>query len=147
MKVLMLAKRFPKFHRSSGFETGFAEKFLSGEKCHTCRLNERGYFKTGDVVSVRQWSGVPYRSRQVVLRDGVGITVYPVEIMHSCCEGQHSVTVRVGGAIVDAVRFIYNDGLSLEDFIDWFFPHWRITPVRYWRGSVISFNGRRYDIA
>ena len=63
MKYIMCAKTFPVYHPKAGQLTRFKESILGGTKLHTLR-NSAGNRKTGDVVSLREWEGMPYRSKQ-----------------------------------------------------------------------------------
>jgi hypothetical protein len=60
------------------FQDRFAGKVRDGSKPHTIRKTAR--CKPGDVLSLRQWTGKPYRSKQEVLREEVCQTVTPCEI-------------------------------------------------------------------
>ena len=64
MKYIICAKTFPAYHPKAGQPTGFRESILSGRKIHTLR-ESAGCRKTGDTVSLRDWEGRPYASRQV----------------------------------------------------------------------------------
>ena len=60
------------------FEPRFAELVKSGKKHQTIRKSAR--CRAGDVLSLRRWSGLPYRSKQVILKQVtcskvVGVTV------------------------------------------------------------------------
>jgi len=64
MKYIMCAKTYPAYHPKAGQPTGFRESILSGRKVHTLRQSA-GNRKTGDTVSLREWEGRPYASKQV----------------------------------------------------------------------------------
>lgn len=64
MKYIMCAKTYPAYHPKAGQPTGFRESILSGTKVHTLR-ESAGNRQDGDIVSLREWSGAPYRSKQV----------------------------------------------------------------------------------
>ena len=64
---------------SPGFQ-GKGKKFLMGEKVHTIRKNERGYFKDGEGLSVREWSGAAYRSKQVEICALKSCGVVPIRL-------------------------------------------------------------------
>ena len=130
MKVLTLAKVFPKYHPRAGEPTGFRDAFLSGRKIHTLRANVKGKFRDGDVVSVREWEGVPYRSKQVVIRDGVRIGL------------QHIVMSRKDGFVwgsIGGTVIAENDGLRWQDFTSWFFRG-----DGDYEGDIIHFTDFRY---
>ena len=99
--VITLSKRFPTGHNRAGEPTHFWEKFIKGRdnysciyrdfwettipKIHTIRANYPLWKKRiaeverGEAcLSIRQWTGKPYRSKQVEIarltkEDGVGI--------------------------------------------------------------------------
>ncbi len=126
MKVLTLAKKFPVYHPRAGEPTGFREAFLNGTKIHTIRINAKGYWKDGDIVSVRQWSGRPYASKQEVIKDGVRIGVVPVAFFNFSVHA-------------DMPR---NDGLSPDDFDSWFFSK---SSDSAYGGSILHFTDFRYS--
>lgn len=153
MKVIMLSKTFPSVHPRAGQPTGFMEKFLAGKKIHTLRENRNGYYKDGDVVSVRRWSGIPYRSKQIVIADGVKIGVVPVRIRlySKRFSGPHgrfqrnnpNPIISVGEKIFYCPYFSGNDGLEKDDFLNWFFQKGsRHGDV--WDGDIIHFADFRY---
>lgn len=83
--VIILSKTFPKSHPLSGQETGFGSSFKSGQKIHTVRGNYPMWEKRLEevqerraVLSIRQWTGAPYRSPQKELArltgsNGIGV--------------------------------------------------------------------------
>lgn len=146
--VLMLSKAFPVTHPRKGEPTDFRTKLLSaryrqeGEtlytasdgkcKLHTIRGNYDLWRKRFDEIeagraylSVRQWEGKPYASKQVEImrlykEDGIGM-------QSLCFAGNNSKKDRelhrpiVGGTTeVDYRKLAANDGLSLQDWEDWF---------------------------
>jgi hypothetical protein len=60
------------------FQERFAEKVRGGEKLQTIRCSAR--CKAGDILSLRRWTGKPYRSKQEILRVAICTVVSPVEI-------------------------------------------------------------------
>ena len=80
----MLSKTFPKGHLHAGEQTFFKEK-LGISKLHTIRANYSLWeqriaeIQAGKgVLSIRQWVGEPYKSKQVEItqltaNEGVGI--------------------------------------------------------------------------
>ena len=145
MKVITLSKTFPKYHPRAGEQTGFADAFLSGRKIHTIRANEKGYYQDGDIVSVRQWSGNPYASKQETLKDGIGISVLPVIIRFDNVSLSIRVRPYLGASFsfVDPSVVADNDGLSLSDFIAWFNP--KRMPNLVLNYSMIHFTDFRYE--
>jgi hypothetical protein len=62
------------------FKPQFAPLVESGEKRQTVRPTPKRMPKVGDPISLRAWIGLPYRSKQRVLRESVVTKVEPVEI-------------------------------------------------------------------
>lgn len=145
MKVITLSKKFPAYHPRAGEPTGFEDAFLSGRKIHTIRANEKGYYKPGDIVSVRQWSGKPYASKQETLENGIGISVLPIIIRFD--DGILSIRVRpylgASFSFVEASTVAANDGLSFDDFVAWFNP--KMLPNLVLNYSIIHFTDFRYE--
>ncbi len=111
------------------FEPRFAERVADGRKRQTIRETAR--CKPGDRLSLRRWSGKPYRSSQVELARGVCTEVLPVSIGH----GEYGDGLRVGdrdlgydgvdGAsrqrINDRMHFAQADGFaSMTELLDFF---------------------------
>jgi hypothetical protein len=144
MKVLTCNRAFPKGHPKAGQPTYFVEKiwacpevsvlnagllkeeiinfqrheYLFQPKHHTIRAGNR--FKVGDMASLRVWSDKPYRSKQIEFAQVEVKKVWSVEITMS-----HTFwTIQINGkTIYDAEPIAANDGLTLEDFVDWFTVH------------------------
>ena len=60
------------------FQDRFASKVRDGSKPHTIRKTAR--CKPGDTLSLRRWTGKPYRSKQAVLREAICEAVTLIEI-------------------------------------------------------------------
>ena len=148
--VLTLSKAFPVTHRRAGQKTYFKSKLEVAHvveydpdgdvipdgqpqmKLHTIRGNYelwRGRFdevERGEAeISLRQWSGKPYASKQIEIarltkEDGIGIQLL-------CFAGNQTKKDRelhrpiVGGTKeIDYRQLAMNDGLTVEDWEDWF---------------------------
>ena len=140
MKVLMLAHSFLSTHPRAGEPTGFKEAYQDGRKIHTIRANAKGYYKDGDTVSVRQWTGRPRASKQVE----IGVSTIGLEPM-----AMNAITGRidlcsVNGSFVDPVTIAHNDGLHLGTFYDWFFPRGRGAFRGLFEGDILHFTEFRY---
>lgn len=121
--TVLLAKRFPQSHPRKGQETDFLDSVYKRIKIHTLRLNyplwEKRFEKIakGEAVLVlKQWSGVPYRSKQETVKvleelDGIGLDKVEVkgEGLYFC-----------NGIQINPDRLALNDGLTYEDFKAWF---------------------------
>lgn len=62
------------------FKPRFAAMVENGTKLQTVRPRPKRMPKEGDTISLRCWSGAPYRSRQRVLREATIAAVREVEI-------------------------------------------------------------------
>jgi hypothetical protein len=138
--VLTVSELFPKGHIREGEETGFVKKISAFDKIHTIRGNCDLWHKRAEKInagkarlSVRIWSGKPYRSKQreVFEFDKVGIEKIQL--------------TELGWLVNDIDRHLTtgliskNDGLSEEDFKSWFKDKSFIKPM-----AVIHFTDFRY---
>jgi hypothetical protein len=147
-KVIMFSRTFPAYHPQAGMPTFFVEKLWTSiafnidnfydhaltkethnfklypfdSKHHTIRKGNR--FKVGDKFSPRVWgndinpkSGKrgPYHSKQITIAPDVDVKkTYKFEITDQ------------GSIFIEGKHYPYfgevckNDGLSGEDFLDWF---------------------------
>lgn len=130
----MIAKRFMKDHPRAGEPTAFFQAILSGKKKHTIRAGKR--FKSGEIVSLREWRGLPYRSKQreitqVLVSRVWPITIDPVPPRPLDNHSEQNFSIYVGDryvaywkagitANITQQELAKNDGLSKEDFLSWF---------------------------
>lgn len=160
--VLMLSKVFPATHPRAGQPTGFFDKFMAGQadsrkgwlvspKLHTIRANYALWAKRiaevqrGEaVLSVRQWLGRPYMSKQVTIAtltadDGVGIQkltffsgriIYPIVGLYQPSVGHYQPSVK---------EMAHNDGLGSTDWVNWFKNYDLSKPL-----AIIHFTKFRY---
>lgn len=142
--VITLSRNFLAYHKRAGEETHFKEKFLSGEKLHTIRANYPLWEKRiKDVqegraaLSIRQWAGKPYRSKQVEIatltaENGVGLQ----RLEFTDCRLRFPYTDSEWTSMVSLAK---NDGLSLNDWVDWFGGYDLSEPM-----AIIHFTKFRY---
>jgi len=115
MRNLSFSLFFPSTHPRAGQPTWFKEKILNGEKVHTIRDHlsplQRGY-----VFRPVHWSEKPYRSAVVEVCEPLTVVeTYPFSL--------ELAKAKVSGRIVSDLRVLArNDGLSVEDFLAWFYP-------------------------
>lgn len=114
------------------------------KKIHTIRANyplwEQRFaeIERGDAcLSVRQWTGMPYRSKQVeigclTVRDGIGIQ--QLEFVNNKLG-----LPRIGIVYQRKHELALNDGLSFEDWESWF-KGYNLTPPM----AIIHFTKFRY---
>lgn len=149
--VLMISRTFPATHPRRGSLTCFPEniifgQYLGGYKKHTIRANYEFWKKRIDKVqeskaelSLRYWSGKPRQSKQVEFlrlgkNDGVGI--------------QKLIFKKPDFPRIFKEKFFEypafsqlskNDGLSIQDFQEWFKPYDLSKPM-----AIIHFTPFRY---
>lgn len=155
--VITLSRHFLANHKRAGEETHFKEKFLLGQgltdydipslaKLHTIRANYSLWEKRikevqeeRAVLSIRQWGGNPYRSKQVEIarltaEGGVGV-------QKLCFPNRSTALVDYPERklSVDFKLLAKNDGLSLADWCDWFRHYDLSKPL-----AIIHFTNFRY---
>ncbi len=161
--VITVSRTFPATHPRREEPTFFKEKIETAvmqyekghgliEKLHTIRANYSLWKKRFEKIeageaclSLRYWSGKPYRSKQVEFlrltrEDGIGIQkitmrreelpdriLYGAQVLE---EGQHIWTgENITRTPVD--RYARNDGLTPEDFTAWFAPTFEKARKKY----------------
>lgn len=124
--VLTVSKQFPKTHAKAGRDTGFVQnisKLFSFEntKIHTIRANYDLWNKRAKeinegnaILSIRYWSGKPYGSKQVEICRLEKIGVEKLE------DARNFVFAPIEGKEVNWSEVAKNDGLTFEDFCEWF---------------------------
>lgn len=149
--VLTLSHSFPANHEMHGKPTYFREKFRGTpgmlRKLHTIRANYSLWAKRFEMIaagdaclSVREWMGAPYRSKQreiarLTADDGVGIQklrIYEHEPLPVVYADRYTTPV-------DWQELATNDGLSLEDWKEWFKNYDLSKPL-----AIIHFTNFRY---
>lgn len=85
------------------FQNRFAPLVASGQKTQTIRKSAR--CNPGDVLSLREWTGKPYRSKQRVLREAKATEIHSVVIsgqamfldMYGLCIERKDILARADG--------------------------------------------------
>lgn len=135
---------FPKYHPRAGEPTGFEAAILNHQKLHTIRAGNR--WTAGDTARVFTWTGEPYRSKQrVIIPDLQTVKVYDIEI-----DKPYSEPYAINGVVyinnvfygefdnIEMRMLAENDGLAVQDFLDWFGPH-----IPFY-GQIICWNDVKY---
>lgn len=157
--VITLSRSFLTKHSKAGEPTNFRDAFNAGQvfnrgseclylrpKLHTIRANYPLWEKRIKEVqegkaflSVRQWTGKPYRSKQIEItrlttEDGVGIQklCFPNRLTAWIDYPERRLSV-------DFKYLAKNDGLSLADWCDWFRGYDLSKPM-----AIIHFTKFRY---
>ena len=146
MKVLTFSKVFPKWHINAGEPTYFKEKILSGLSIHTIRP-QTSKWKIGDKISMRQWSGKPYNSKQEIFCEEFEV----VEMLEFSIE-QNGTFVLLTNlcwfGFCDAnhmFRLICkNDGLTIEQFKSWFRIKEYHELTKEFKGTIIAWKPTNY---
>lgn len=161
--VITLSQNFPATHPRKGQPTFFKHQLINalkmdkedvpiygiphrgmpnerlGRKLHTIRANYPLWKKRFEQInrgeaclSIRQWTGKPYFSKQVEIarltkEDGIGIQRLDLKAI-----GDHSL-------IHSSKIFANNDGLTREEWIDWFENYDLSQPM-----AIIHFTKFRY---
>lgn len=159
MKVIVtLTKEYFYQHRKAGQPTGFAESVKNGSKIHTCRDNYdywaakiEALQKSGGNLCIREWSGKPYKDKQVTILEVPAETaaVQPL-YLHQTPAGYMAYVETDGGTKkrVGIEQLAANDGFTdAADFTDFFKPLFKpcenviklaiihFTPFRYGSGT------------
>jgi hypothetical protein len=151
--VLTVSRTFPKTHKRAGNPTYFTEKIACGVFCpgdcndcnfknpkiHTIRANYDLWVKRANeinegkaILSIRYWSGMPYRSKQVELYKLEEIGVQKLE------DPTNFVFAPIDGKTINWDEVAKNDGLSFDDFCEWFKVR-KNSPM-----AIIHFTAMRY---
>lgn len=143
--VMILSRVFPSTHPRAKESTGFEDKIKDGNKIHTIRTDANGAWKERcdeinsgkKYLSVREWSGKPYNSeqRELFRLDKIGYQ----NIAMTYDSNDSEPCIWINGKKVPVEEVAKNDGLSVDDFISWFFAK-----DNTFDGVVIHFTNYRY---
>lgn len=160
--VITLSRFFPAKHSKAGEPTNFRDAFNAGQvfnrgsectylcpKLHTIRANYPFWEKRikevqagNAVLSVRQWTGKPYRSKQVeitCLTADNGIGIQKLSFYKDKDGVQSFKFFDINGKYIDREILANNDGLSKEDWQEWFRGYDLSKPL-----AIIHFTKFRY---
>ena len=150
--IITISRVFPVTHSRRGEPTNFAERLRLGDKKHTILSDDDIWMINAEKVkrgkcclSICQWSGKTYNSKQVeIARTHNPIGIQPVEIYYHAYND--TVTAKIDGREfydADCYTLAKNDGLSVQDFKEWFFGK---DPKgdKVFKGVIIHFTDFRY---
>lgn len=143
--ILTLCRVFPVTHSKAGELTGFESKLKSGKKIHTIRYNAKGVWdkRYNDIslgkkyLSVREWTGRPYNSqqREFARYASIGLQHVTMTKVNDTCR------VLVDGKEIPVQEVAKNDGLTVGEFMEWFFGE---NKESVFEGVIIHFTNFRY---
>ena len=144
--VLIVSVFFPKTHSKAGTETEFINSILNLTKKHTIRGNYilwekriEEIQKGNAVLSIRSWTGKPYKSKQeevCILDKNSGIGIQKLEFKTA---ENNQLLIVDNCRVVPKFNLSENDGLSLNDFEEWFKKYDLTKPM-----AIIHFTKIRY---
>jgi len=155
--VLTVSRVFPKTHKQAGNPTRFIEKILNKElenwtKIHTIRANYELWKSRIDqvndgkaILSLRYWTGSPYNYQRDGSKQGVFLTLGKDECGIQKLEfnsGRFFYPIIENCEIMPTdlrEQLAKNDGLSDEDFEEWFKEYDLTQPM-----ALIHFTTKRY---
>lgn len=163
--VITLSQVFPATHPRKGDKTEFKEKVLVAvsdsiqssirPKIHTIRANYEFWRKRFDdlyagtaCLSIRQWTGKPYCSKQVEIarltrKDGIGIQRLDFQSFLRVEQGDLVYVPAINNKPIDypkdCISLAHNDGLDYTDWLEWFSNYDKSKPM-----AIIHFTSFRY---
>lgn len=148
--VLTVSEYFPVTHSKRGTPTGFAFAIEIGCKKHTIRANYSLWKKRLDevmddkaILSVRYWSGKPYNSKQVTVKNFVATDGVGIEKIEFLKDGDGVPALKyptVNNRQNPPIWLIAeNDWLPFIDFKEWFKNYDLTQPM-----AIIHFSRFRY---
>ena len=139
------ASRFPAGHLKGGQLTGFPEKVIKGTKIHTFREDPGKWAYNVELInshnaelSIRRWIGRPYHTPQLEVKRLKKIGIQQVQMTWDSDIEQPTVFID-GKRILNVEQLAANDGMTLDDFVSWFFK-----TSNTFEGVIIHFTDFRY---
>lgn len=120
--VILISSVFPKESAYAGQPTDFVQKIEGDSKLHTIRANLNYWLgkeiliNSGEAeLSLRTWSGAPYRSEQIEIKRIPRINIQMLNFIEEDPE-----YVKIDNQRVPLSILAKNDGLTVEQIKDWF---------------------------
>lgn len=144
--IITLCRVFPATHPKRGLLTGFEQKIKTGEKKHTIRNSRFVWDKRyHDILagkkylSLREWTGRPYYTEQREFARRYNIGLQNITMIYDKRDDVPQVWIDNKKVPIEEVA--KNDGLSVKDFISWFFENGK---SNLFEGVIIHFTPFRY---
>lgn len=170
MKVMTFSRTYPAYHPKAGQRTYFVEKIhksldrglfdgnrlkVAGQvepffnfavysdctpKHHTIRAGHR--WKAGEWFSPRVWSGKPYNSKQIIIAPDVQVKkTWDFELHVFGVFQKVLVTIDRNVPKQNVIPTLAcNDGLTVDDFEDWFLLSREFKRNQVFEGQIICWN-------
>lgn len=147
--IISLSKTFPKTHKRAGVKTFFLRSIKNGKKIHTIRTGYERWKHNLDkvingthIVSLRQWTGVPYRSPQDEISLLTDVGYERISMSYDPDTGKVRAVIN-GKPFADVKALAEHDGLTWTDFVDYFFGKGAHNATLF-QGIIIHFTQFRY---
>ena len=147
--TIMFSRLFPTTHTRRGEPTKFIEKVMLGEKIHTIRRQYDRWKHLADKctdercdIALCQWRATPRRSNHVqvgLLSSRIGVQRISMQYFPET----DSIIATVDGQDIDPKIIAENEGLSFDEFKEWFFGRNRNEHDEY-NGCIIHLTDFRY---
>jgi len=141
--VIIMSKTFPATHSKKGQATNFRGHLLF-KKIHTIRGNYDWWAKKEKMInegkmylSIREWSGKPYDSKQVELCRLFRIGVQKVSLTYGVDDAEPEI--KIDNKVVPIEEVAKNDALSVDDFSEFF-----LSKENTFEGACVHFTSFRY---
>lgn len=136
MERQLYVGKIPSITMNLMFQPQFEPMIVSGRKVHTIRPKRKVPLRPGQPLSLRVWTGIPYRSPQ---REFMRALVKKVETIvidfHNC--------MHVGGValtLVEQNRLAWQDGFeTYADLLCWFINNHQLP----FRGEIIYWKRKQ----
>ncbi len=143
--VITVSKTFQGKHPKKGLKTNFKTKIKNGTKIHTIRANKKYWEKIVKqvnkgiaILSLREWSGKPYKSKQVEIKKFTKLGFETITIFD---KGKTVAIISKYPKLLSEKEIkvlAANDGLSVKDFTAWF-------QKDMIQGCIIHFTTKKYN--
>jgi hypothetical protein len=144
--IITLSKVFPATHTKKGQLTGFSTNLKNGQKKHTIRANYGWWANKMDAIndgrmylSIREWIGKPYYSKQRELCQIHKIELQKVTMTYDSNDAYPQIWIDNKKIPIELVA--KNDGLSIDDFTEFFFGN---SKSNVFEGVCIQFTDFKY---
>lgn len=123
------------------FQPQFHDLIESGRKTSTIRLRAR--CKPGDTLSLRAWTGLPYRSKQRELRSVTCAAVRPIRLLMRAHHGFALLLIAIEGQEIDCqtrAELAQKEGFDgVIEMTQWFAANHKMKPGDVLEAELIEW--------